>query len=217
MKSKINACVCIMGLFAAILFSGCAKTRHYDFSLKDTLSIFLLNNGKDHYFCIPIQYMDDYQVAGFEFDNGTILIGDYEILLKRDEINISVYLNEASDLDGNSDSGFNLIYLEENGKISVSKMEEPLAVKHDYDGNVNHYYIFIEKYLTDNDMNNIINEYEKGNVYSRLSVWYDITIDNEAQNGSGMLDDFELYDGPALDTAWFPSNLNFFRAKYLQK
>ena len=49
-----------------------------------------------------------------------------------------------------------------------------------------------------------------------MAVWYDIVIDNEEQNGSGMLDDFELYDGPALDPAWFPPNLNFFKAKYLQ-
>ena len=82
---------------------------------------------------------------------------------------------------------------------------------------VNHYYIFIEKHLTDNEFKKIINEYEKGNVYSKLSIWYDITIDNEEESGSGMLDDFELYDGPAIDPAWFPSNLNFFKAKYLQK
>jgi len=206
-----------MGLFAAIIFSNCTTTRHYDFSLKNTLSIFLLNNGENYYFCIPVQYMGDYQIAGFEFDNGNILIGDYGILLKRDEINISVYLNEASDLDGNSDSEFNLVYLEENGGILISKMGEPLAVKHESDEKTNHYYIFIEKYLTDNDMKSIINEYERGNVYSRLSIWYDITIDNEEQNGSGMLDDFELYNGPAIDHVWFPPNLNFFKAKYLQK
>ena len=177
----------------------------------------MLENGKDHYFCIPVQYMGDYQIEKFEFNNGNIFIGDYDILLKRDEINIYVYLNEASDLDGDSDSEFDLIYLEENGIISVSKMGEPLTIKHESDEKVNHYYIFIEKYLTDNEMKNIINEYEKGNVYSKLSIWYDITIDNEEQNGSGMLDDFELYDGLAIDPAWFPPNLNFFRAKYLQK
>jgi len=82
---------------------------------------------------------------------------------------------------------------------------------------MNHYYIFIEKYLTYNEMKKIINEYEKGNVNSRFSVWYDITIDNNEQNGSGLLDNFELYDGPALDPVWFPPNLNFFKAKYLQK
>ena len=217
MKSKINACLCIMGLFAAIIFSNCKTARQYDFSLKDTLSIFLLNNGKEHYFCIPVQYMGDYQIGGFEFDNGNILIGDYDILLKRDEINISVYLNEKADTDGNSDSNFNLIYLEENGKISISKMGEPLTVKNDSDEKLNHYYIFIEKHLTDNEMKNIIKEYEKGNVYSKLSIWYGMTIDNEEQNGNGMLDDFELYDGPAIDPAWFPPNLNFFKAKYLLK
>ena len=206
-----------MGLFAATIFSSCATTRQYDFSLKNTLSIFLLNNGKEPYFCIPVQYMGDYQIEKFEFNNGNILIGDYEILLKRDEINIFVYLNEASDLDGTSDSEFNLVYLEENGKISISKMGEPLAIKHDSDEKLNHYYIFIEKYLTDAEYKKIINEFEKGNVDSKLSIWYDMSINNEEQNGNGMLDDFELYDGPTIDPAWFPPNLNFFKARYLGK
>ena len=219
MKSKINAYLCIIVLFAAIIFSNCKTVRQYDFSLKNTLSIFLLNmnNGKDYYFCIPVQYMGDYQIGGFEFNNGNILIGDYDISLERDEINISVYLNEEADLDGNSDSNFNLIYLEENGEISISKMGEPLTIKHDSDEKVNHYYIFIEKHLTNNEMKKIIKEYKKRNVYSKLSIWYDITIDNEEQNGNGMLDKFELYDGPAIDPAWFPPNLNFFKAKYLLK
>jgi len=220
MKSKINVYVCIMGLLAAIIFSNCATTRRYDFSLKNTLAIFLLNNGKDHYFCIPVQYMGDYQIEKFEFNNGNITIGDYEILLKRNEINISVYLNEASDLDGTSDSEFNLVYSEENGKISISKMDEPLTIKHEPNENItdeklNHYYIFIEKYLTDAEFKKMINEYKKGNVYSKLSIWYDMSINNEEQNGNGMLDDFELYNGPAVDPAWFPPNLNFFKARYL--
>jgi len=222
MKGKINVYLCIIGLFAVITISSCAKTRQnyfsqYNFSLKDTLSIFLLNNEKGYYFCIPVQYMGDYQISRFEFDNGNILIGDYDILLKRDKINISVYLNETADEDENTVGEFNLIYLEENGKISISKMAEPLTVKNKPDNMMNHYYIFIEKYLTANDMKNMINEYKKGNVNSRLSIWYDLTIDNEEQNGSGMSDDFELYDGLAFDSAWFPSNLDFFKAKYLQK
>jgi len=211
MKSKINIYPCIICLFAAIIFSNCTAKRQYDFSLKNTLSIFLLNNEKDHYFCIPVQYMGDYQIEKFEFNSGNIQIGDYEILLKRDEINISVYLNE------NSDGEFNLIYQEENNRILISNMNEPLALKNNSDEKMNHYYIFIEKHLTDNEMKNIINEYEKGNVYSKLSIWYDITIDNEEQNGNGMLDDFELNNGPAIDPAWFPENLDFFKAKYLQK
>ena len=216
MKNKINACLCIMVLFAAIIFSNCATARQHDFSLKNTLSIFLLHNERDYFFCIPVQYVGDYQIERFEFNNGNIQIGDYDILLKRDEINIYVYLNENADEFGESDGDFNLIYSEENGRISVAKMDEPLAVKNDADEKMNHYYIFIEKYLTDNEMQNITNEYEKENVYSRLAIWYDITVDNELQNGNGMLDDFELYDGPAIDPAWFPLNLNFFKAKYLQ-
>jgi len=222
MKSKINIYLCIMCLFLVIILSNCAKIRRndfskYNFSLKDTLSIFLLNNKKGYYFCIPVQYTGDYQISRFEFDNGNILIGNYNILLKREEINISVYLNEMADEDGNVIEDFNLIYLEENGRVSASKMAEPLAMKDKSDYMMNYYYIFIEKYLTDNDIKNIINEYRKGNVYSKLSIWYDLTIDNEEQNGSGMLDDFELYNGLAFDPVWFPANLNFFKSRYMQK
>ena len=219
MKSKV--CLCITGLFAAITLLNCATTRPNDFSrynlsLKNTLSIFLLNNEKDYYFCIPIQYVGEYQIARFKFNNGNILIDDYDILLKRDEINIAVYLNETADEDGGLVEGFNLIYQEKNGKVSVSKMAKPLAKKNKPGYIMNHYYIFIEKHLTDNEMKNIINKYEKGKVYSKMSVWYDITVDNEEQNDTGMLDDFELYDGLALDPALFPSNLDFFKAKYLR-
>jgi hypothetical protein len=218
MKNKINVHLYIMVLFAAIALSNCATAHQndlsqYNFSLKDTLSIFLLNNGKDYYFCIPVQYIGDYQISGFEFDNGNILIDDYNILLKRDELRIYIYLNETADENGSMVGEFNLIYLEKNGGVLVSKMAEPLAVKNNM---MNHYYIFIEKHLTDDEMKNIINEYERGNVYSRMSVWYDITIDNEEQKGSGISDDFELYNGIALAPALFPVNLNFFKAKYLQ-
>jgi len=216
MKNKFTPYLFIC-LCAAIALSNCAAKRQYNFSLKNTLSIFLLNNEKGYYFCIPVQYMGDYQIARFEFDNGNILIGDYDILLKRDEVNISVYLNETPDENGGITEGFNLIYQEENGKVLASKIAEPLAMKNESDYMMNHYYIFIEKHLTDNDMKNIINEYEKGKVSSQLSIWYDLTIDNEEQNGSGIMDNFELYDGLAIDPVWFPPNLNFFKVKYLQK
>jgi hypothetical protein len=210
------------GLFAAIIFSNCATTRkndfsQYNFSLKNTLSVFLLNNERGYYFCIPVQYIGNYKIADFEFDNGNILIGDYNILLKRDEIDIAVYLNETADEDGNTVGEFNLIYLEKNGKVLTSKMAEPLAIKKESDYLMNQYDIYIEKYLTDNEMKNIINEYNKGNVYSKLSVWYDITIDNEKQKGSGMLDDFEIQSGQVNEYIWLLPHFEFFRTKYLQK
>jgi hypothetical protein len=211
-----------MGLCLAIIFSNCAKIRQddfskYNFSLKNTLSIFLLNNKKGFYFCIPVQYIGDYQIAGFEFDNCNILIGDYNILLKKNEVNISVYLNETADENGNTVGEFKLIYLEENGRVLISKIADPLAIKNNSDYLMNQYDIFIEKYLTDNEMKNIIDEYETGNVYSKLSVWYDITIDNEKQNGSGILDDFELHSGPVNEYVWLLPHFEFFRSKYLQK
>jgi hypothetical protein len=100
MKSRINDYLCIISLFAAIIFSNCVTTRQnyfsqYNFSLKNTLSIFLLNNEKGYYFCIPVQYLGNYKIGSFEFDTGNIIIGEYDILLKKDGINIFVYLNES--------------------------------------------------------------------------------------------------------------------------
>jgi hypothetical protein len=151
----------------------------YNFSLKNTLAIFLLNNERGWYFCIPVQYLGNYKIDNFKFDTGNIIIGYYNIILKKDELNISVYLNENADENGNTQ-----------------------------------YDIFIEKYLTDNEMENIINEYKNGNVYSQVSVWYDITIDNEEQKGNGILDDFELYSGEIQEYIFLFPHFEFFRTKY---
>ncbi|MDR0495148.1 MAG: hypothetical protein LBG95_05940 [Treponema sp.] len=161
--------------------------------------------------------MGAYQISRFEFKNGSIQIGGYNVVLKRDGINISAYLNETANENGSAVAGFNQIFLEENGGMPVSKTAGPLANKNESDHIMNHYYIFIEKYLTDNEMKAIIREYEKGNACSRLEIWYDLTIDNEEQNGSGIMDEFEFYDGFAVNPAWFPQNLNFFKDRYLQK
>ena len=87
-----------------IFLSGCVKEQQYNFSLKNTLAIFLLNDNNKNYFCIPVQYIGDYQINDFEFTGGYILIGDYEILLKKDEINISLYLNKETDEYGMNQS-----------------------------------------------------------------------------------------------------------------
>jgi hypothetical protein len=221
MKSKFYVCLRLICLLAALAFSNCAKARQNDFSqynlsLKNTLSIFLVNNENGWLFCIPIQYTGGYQIGRFKFVRGNILIGDYDIFLKNNNMDISVYLNEKADEEGSGTEGFNLVYQEKEGRAEVSKMAEPLAEKND-SGYLNHYYIFIEKYLTKNEMKNIIEKYKKGNVYSKMEVWFDLTIDNEEQNGSGILDDFELYSGVAIDPSFFPPNLNFFKVKYLQK
>ena len=198
-----------------IMLSNCAASRQYNFTLKNTLAIFLLNNENNYYFCIPVQYTGDYQLGKFDFNRGNILIGEYEILLNRNDLNISMYLNETADEEGNSGSGFNLIYLEEKGEIILSNADEPLTIIQTFNPQYNHYYIFIEKYLDDKEMKNIISEYEKGNVYSKMSIEYNLVIDNEPQNGNGILDDFEIYNGTAIDPSFFPPNLDFFKTKYL--
>jgi hypothetical protein len=204
-----------IALCLAALFPACRA--QYDFSLNNTLAIFLLHNEKGYYFCLPIQYMGDYQINDFVFANGYIMIGDYEVPLKREGIKISIYINESADSEGSSVEGFNLIHSEENGNISISTMSEPLAVNHESDEKYNHYYIFVEKYLLNDDMKGIIRQFGGNKIFSKFAINFDITIDNELQAGSGLLDDFELYNGLAIDPAYFPVNLNFFKARYFQK
>jgi hypothetical protein len=144
----------------------------------------LLNDGKDYYFCIPIQYIGDYQIENFEFKNGFILIGDHKILLNRDDAGVEVFEKVPSDESGNT-NGDDLIF--------------------------NQYNIFIERHLKNSEMKNITDEYEKGNTASKFYLEYTITIDNE-QIECGYSDDFELYDGP-LQYNGFPPNLDFFRSK----
>ena len=203
----------------AIIPSNCINTakRQYNISLKNTLSIFLLKDDSASFFCIPIQYLGHDHIGYFGYTNGFIVIGDYEIFLERDDINIYVYLNEETDESGSLNSGFDLVYSEKNGKILFSKMSEPLSVKQvEGDGKYIHYYIIIERFLKDDEIKRINSEYEKGNVYSQFEIWYDLVFNNEPQNGSGILDDFELYNGPVYDTASLVPNLNFFRAKYMK-
>jgi hypothetical protein len=175
--------LCVTGLMATIFFFSCTATSHYNFSLKDTLSIFLLNDGENDYFCIPVQYIGDYHVENFEFDNGFILIGDYKMVLEKDDVSIEMFVNEHSDESGNIGESYNL----------------------------NQYNIFVEYILKKSDMDNIIKEYKKGNTYSKLYIEYSVTIDNEKMEGCGYSDDVELYNGPLGDSGWFPPNLEFFR------
>jgi len=94
-------------------------------------------------------------------------------------------------------------------------MSEPLSVQHvENNGTYIHYYIFIERFLNDHELERIKSEYAKGNVYSRFEIWFNLVIDGEPQIGSGVTDSFVLYNGSALDAVFLFPNLNFFRAKY---
>jgi hypothetical protein len=207
----------IIDLFIIALFSACKTIPQYHFTLNNTLAIFLLENKKGNYFCIPVQYMGDYHISNFVFVNGFITVGNYEILLNRDDLKITVYLNETADLGGSLVDGFTLIYEEENSRIMLSKIGDPLSLDTEPTGKYRHYYIFIEKSISGNDMKNMAAQYKNGGAYSRFGIEYDITIDGKLQRGSGLLDNFELYKGPAIDPVWLPPNLNYFKAKYLGK
>jgi hypothetical protein len=185
---RMKNILCVTGLIVTIFFFSCATTSHYNFSLKNTLAIFMLNNGKNSRFAIPVQYIGDYHVQSFEFDHGYIQIGDYKIPLGRDDLSIEMFASESSD---------------ESGNIGL--------------GNLNQYNIFVQYTLKERDMDNITNEYKKGNTYSKFYIEYTITIDNERMEGCGYTDDFELYNGPVGDYDWFPPNLKFFKDNVLGK
>jgi hypothetical protein len=216
-QNKPNILLYIIGLFAVISFVNCAKTSQYNFSLKNTLSIFMISDGKNYQFAIPVQYIGDYHIGSFEFDNGYIAIGDYKIVLERGDINIDVFLNESSDESGNTNGVFNLVHSEKNGKILISKMQEPLTIKNKDEQTFNQYNIIITKSLNNKEIRTITNEYNKVNMYSQFYLGYTITIDNERMEGCGYSDDFELYNGPAEGTDWYPPNLEFFKTNVLGK
>ena len=173
-------------LLLIVYLSSCStlpKTNFSDFnfSFNNTMSIFLLKNEKGHFFCIPVQYIGEFQLNNFDFTSGNILIGDFNIQLSKENTIIYKYYYET---------------------------EEAL----------NQYDIFIEKHLTDEELSNITGEYNRGNVQSSLSIWFNLIIDNEEQKGSGMMDYFELVRGePNMQLNHyiylFP-HFGFFRTKY---
>ena len=222
MKNKTSFFLITLALFLTSSFTNCATTQNknfsqYNFTLNNTLSIFLLSNEKGYYFCIPVQYIGDFQINRFDFIHGNVQIGGYDISLKRDNVNIYVYLNETADENGIAVGDYNLIYMEENGRELISKIADPLGIKNDPEYMMNKYDIFIERYLTENEMKNIIDEYDRKNTASNMSIWFDLTIDNEEQNGSGMLDVFELHSGSVNEYVWVFPHFEFFRDKYLVK
>ena len=220
MKGKKQTCLYSLLLSAVIFLSSCISTglrqlSVSDFSLHNTVSIFLLENEAGFFFCIPIQYHGDFHIGSFEFTKGIIVVGEYEIPLLKDNINIFVYLNQKTDNSGSLTSGFDLVFWKERGDVFISKMSEPLSMQPvKSDGYYIHYYIMIERFLSEHEIKKIKSEYAKGNVHSRFEIWFGLVIDGEAQIGSGVIDDFKLYKGSASDAVFLFPNLNFFRAKY---
>jgi hypothetical protein len=206
-------------LFLAVSFSNCAASPQNTYSLKNTLAIFLLNDGKNYFFSLPVMYVGDYHINNFEFDNGYILIGDYKLPLNRNDITIDAYVNVNSDEYGNADGEHKIVYSEKNGGVSISKMEESLTKN---DDKFYQYNIFIEKKLNKNELININNEYEKGNTYSEFERWYKAKLGQEEQGLYGIYDDFEIYNGISqelqiFDTDQYPPVFEFFRSKVLLK
>jgi hypothetical protein len=189
----------LISLFAVFFFSACNAKPHYDFICQNTMSISILSNGKNHYFSIPVQYVGDYQIESFEFLSGYVLIGDYKILLERENIKINILLNKSANEYFHAKGDFEPVYSEDKGKIKLSKLDEPI-IKDETDKTFNLYNIDIERVLTKEEIKNIINEYENlkninyeyrtGSTNSKINIEYKIKIENEFE--AGMFDYFEF-------------------------
>jgi len=172
MERKSNPYLCVIGIFAALIFSHCENARKYDFICQNTMSIDISNNGKNYYFSIPVQYIGDYQIEAFDFINGYILIGDYKILLEKENVKITILLNNQSDVYENTGN------------------------------DLNQYNINIERTLSHDEIENIINEYKnlnntnykyrKGNTNSKINIEYKLTTDKDGEFETGMFDYFEF-------------------------
>ena len=164
----------------------CSVKNQYNFTLQNTQSIKLNKIINEYYFNIPIQYIIDRQISNFKFINCYVLIGDYKIIFENDDLDIFIFVNINSDEFGNIDEASDQIYLERNGEIIISKMNETLSgnsyLKYD---------IFIERVLSHIDIENILLEYKKNNINSILYLEYEITIDNETIK-STIFDNFEI-------------------------
>jgi len=200
MTSKPAAYFFLLALLAAFFLSACKPSPHYDFICKNTMSISILYNGKNHYFSIPVQYIGYYQIETFDFLKGYVLIGNYNIPLERNNIKINISLNKSADANTFKAKGdFEPVYLEDKGKIITSKLAEPIT-KGETDKTMNLYNIDIERILSKDEIKNIINEYDnlenidykwrEGQTNSKIGIEYKITIDDEFE--SGMYDHFEF-------------------------
>jgi len=198
MKNK-NIFFYVIGIFTMLFFSDCGNAEKYEFICQNTMSIYILNNGNDYYFNMPVQYVGDYQIETFDFLNGYVLVGNYKILLERENIKINISLNKSSDEYGNAEGDFETVYSQENGKVLISKMNEPI-VKNETDNAMNLYNINIERMLSNDEIRNIINEnknleninykYREGRTNSKMNIEYKITINDEYE--AGMFDCFDF-------------------------
>jgi hypothetical protein len=155
------------------------------------MSIQILHNGSNYYIHIPVQYIGDYQIESFDFQKGLVQIGDYKILLEREMLAIHIALNTSSDEYGNTKGQFKAVYAEDNGRVKLSKMKEPI-IKSALDNPMNQYNISIERILHINEAENIISEYTAGNIQSHMEIWYTAVIDTDECSEAGMMDDFEI-------------------------
>jgi hypothetical protein len=165
------------------------------------MSISILSGGKNHYFSIPVQYVGDYQIEYFEFTSGYILIGNYKILLEKENVKIEILLNKTANEDGKARGNFTPVYSQKKGKTKLSRLDDPI-IKEERDKTFNLYNIDIERILTKEEVENIIKEkenlksinygYRTGSTNSKISIDYKIKTNIDGEFETGMFDYFEF-------------------------
>ena len=171
-------------VFSILLFSSCSQERHYRFYPKNELSsiLYLSLFRLDKYFLeIGIYNIGNYQISNFEYYDASIKIGNHEIIFERDDISITVYINEPSDIYGelNTNQLKHIIHSEDLGSVYFSNLDEPIEIKYINDLLLNQYRFTFTKYIDDINLKYIINEYENNNIYTTVNLNYSIEINGE--------------------------------------
>jgi len=167
MKNKLYTRFYILILSSLFVFSNCTDTHKISF--KDTLSIFLFNNGKNYFLCIPVQYIGDYQISDFNFFDGSVVMGNYEIQLINEELIIYTYYFAKNETDYEMNQYD--IFIERH----LTNDELKNIIKQYKEGNIHSHFSIWYDIVIDNEKqtgNGILDEFELYNEFAQDAIWY---------------------------------------------
>jgi len=170
----------IMYCFIIVIFSNCTTWETYNFRFNNPNEtifnrtipdpfISLIKSGDNDYF-ISITHNKDTlsQIEKFEFIEGSIKIGDYEIKLNKEETDIFIDVNRM----------FNRVYYVISGVEYISKLSDSIEMENNSQY-INYTFGFTKRNITQEEINIIISEYKRGNKKTTLYLRYSININNE--------------------------------------
>lgn len=182
MRKCYIMCSIMVSLVMMYLFSGCRGvylSNNFRFEYPNTTllnrkvpepSISLLKSGdNDHFFAVNFKIDTVPQIQGFELISGFIQIGDHVCMLNKSEVSISVDVNRM----------WNTVYWVIKGEEYRSQFNEPISIENETGEPFIRYFFSISKSaITDEEIQSILNEYQKKNRKTMLYLHYNITINN---------------------------------------